>query len=163
MSSVTISFTTALPTGGGKDVVIELDDEKNNGKTTFRYGEKAYFKIFYDPALNVVVDKTDGILTDEGQGQETVEEFVSFIDSKEATLNKPCLNILSVEWLGNSLGSITQQGLYSIITEKTPELGGSNGIGLAKIEYTTQFKRYAISIPEKNVDEYQVIVAATSR
>lgn len=159
MSSLTITFSK---TGAGiENIVIEPDEEKNDGKSSFLYGEKAYFKVFADPDLELILKSTDGTLTDEGQGQEQVEEEITFLERAEQNTRKPCLSLTSYDWLGNSLASITKTGLFLIKCELTPEPAGDNGIGLARLKYNTQFKRYGIKVLEKPYDEYSVIVNIT--
>lgn len=158
MSSLTITFKTIT---SDADIIIELDDERNNGKTEFMFGEKAYFKVFADPSVNVSIRATDGTITNEGTGQDVVEENLQFIDSNEATTSKPILSISSYEWLGNSLGTITKKDVKTLQAEKTPDPLGDNGIGLLNVKYLSSFRRYAISVPQiSGKNEYSVLVVA---
>lgn len=155
MSSVLITFTTQGDSG--KNWIVELDEKLNGGKSTFAFGEKAYFKVFSEKNATPIVVSSDGTVTAEGDGVEDVEETVEFIDSQEAFLSKPCVNIKSTMWFGNSLGNITLESPFSIKAEKEPQISG-NGVAIAKITYTTTFRRFAISIPSSQFDEHPVLI-----
>ena len=154
MASLTITFKSFI---SEEDILIELDEEKNNGKTEFLYGEKAYFKV-YAPDINYQIVSSDGTITSEGIGQETVEETLEFVEGREQTTSKPIVAINSYSWLGNSLGNISKKDIKTIQAEKEPDAIGPNGIGLLRLQYSTQFIRYSITVPQKQEAEYEVLV-----
>ncbi len=158
MASLSITFTASSETG---DIVIELDDDRNNGKSEFLYGEKAYFKVFYDPSLVLYVTSSDGTITSEGNGQEIVEDDYEFISDSEQTVSKPIMSIVDYTWLGNSLGTISKTGLYTFECSDTPD--PSNNIGVARVRYASQFARYAVTVGSKPYDTYNVVVSCVGK
>ncbi len=158
MATITITFTATAETG---DVVIELDNEMNKGKTQFLYGEKAYFKVFYDPSLVLSVTASDGTITEEGYGQEQIEETFNFVDTNEVKVRKPILSLVETTWFGQSLGSLQKDGLFKLVASEQPN--PENKVAIAKVKYVTQFKRYAIRVSNKPYDEYPVLVSVVGK
>ncbi|MDD3553212.1 MAG: hypothetical protein PHC35_01640 [Deltaproteobacteria bacterium] len=156
--SITIQFGIV---GDAGKISIELDEEMNQGKTQFAYGSKAYFQVYADPGLTVHLIKTDGILTNEGVGTRTFDEQVQFIDSQTAELGKPIRSIESYQWYGQDLGNITKTGIYQIKCAQSPDITQGK-IGITKVSYKADFTRYAISVPNKGVPEYPVLIVAVA-
>ena len=154
-SSLTITFKS-VTTGKG-DITIELDDEKNNGKTEFSYTDTAYFRVYADPGMNISVYATDGSISNEGGGVSTEKEFKEFIDSRTATTNKPISAIVSNRWYGNNLGSITKTGIREVSCTEEPD-AASGRIGICEVEYTSHFSRYGLTIGQRDDKEYKVLV-----
>lgn len=151
--SVTITFSKAVAGGGDQEgnLVVELDEEKNAGKSQFLYGEKAYFKVYKYPASMVLtLTSTDGAISSEGSGTSPEEENIAFSNTNEASSSKPVKSIDSSMWFGASLGSVSADG--SKIT------ASQSGIGVLNLKYKSDFLRYAIVVPVKDYDEYPVIV-----
>lgn len=145
MPSITLTFSS----DASDNLVIELDAEKNENRTVFSYGSKAYFKVFGDPNLTLNLDKTAGVLSDEGTGQEQLTTEVAFLTSEKATFSKPVMSIISNTWFGNSLGNISKNSLYEIECETEPSAFKSDGIGICEIDYKTYFSRYSILVEEQ--------------
>lgn len=154
--SITIQFGVI---GDAGKVAIELDEDMNQGKTQFAYGSKAYFQVYADPGLTVDIIKTDGTLTSEGVGTRLFDEQVQFIDAQTAELGKPIRSIESYQWYGQNLGTITKTGIYQIKCAQAPNISLGK-IGIANVSYKADFTRYAISVPNKGVPEYPVLIVA---
>lgn len=148
--SITINFQSEV-TEEDQALVIELDSEMNDEKTSFVYGEKAYFKIYKYPSdLVVTIEQSDGTITEEGSGTVDEEEFVSFVDTESSSVSKPVKEIADSEWFGNDLGAVSATGL-------TVEASQS-GVGVLQLNYTSDFTRHAITIGEKSEELYPIIV-----
>lgn len=158
MASLTITFTASADTG---DIVIELDDDMNNGRSEFLYGEKAYFKVFYDPSLVLYVTSSDGVITAEGMGQDSVEDDYEFTDGTEQSVSKPIMSIIDYTWFGNNLGTIRKTGLYTFECADTPD--PATKVGIARVQYASQFARYAITVGTKPYDTYSVMVSCVGK
>ena len=156
MASLTITFKSITDSKSG-NVSIELDDEKNNGKTEFMYGEKAYFRVFADPGMSVSVLSTDGAISNEGAGVSTETELKEFVEKDTAETSKAIEGIVSHRWLGQDLGNITKSGIKEIKSSQKPDIANGK-IGMAEIKYTAHYKRYALSVGQKNEAEYSVLV-----
>ena len=153
--SVSITFVTKEPDGGpdGTDaaLVVELDAEKNEDKSQFLYGEKAYFRIYTYPGnMGITITESDGNVTSEGSGKSEEEEDIVFTDANEGSCSKPVSSIISSKWLGNSLGSVSAEGTKITVSSK--------GVAVLKLKYKASFRRYALSLSAKSEDSYTVIV-----
>lgn len=148
--SISITFVTEK-VAAGEALVVELDTEKNDDKTQFLYGEKAYFKIYTFPEdMVLVVTPSDGDITLEGSGESEEEEVVLFTNVSESSCSKPVSSITDSKWLGTSLGSVSAVGQKITVS--------SEGVAVLNLEYKAKFRRYALSLSEKEEDEYVVIV-----
>lgn len=148
--SISISFVTAS-VAAGEALVVELDAEKNEDKTQFLYGEKAYFRVYsYPGSMAVTITESDGTITSEGSGTSDEEEDITFANTKEGSCSKPVKSIASSKWLGNSLGSVSAEG--------TKITASSEGVAVLKLGYTASYKSYALSLSAKDEDSYTVVV-----
>ena len=150
--SIVVTFYTETAEGEEyQALAVELDDEMNDNKTQFRYGEKAYFRIFkYPSSLSITISKSDGTITSEGSGDSEEEATITFVNTDEGSVSKPVKSITSYEWLGNSLGSVSAVG--------TKIKASKSGIGVLKLTYRSDFIRHAISVSTKVEDTYPVVV-----
>jgi hypothetical protein len=157
MASITITFTA---TGeSAEDIVIELDEERNKGKTTFAYGDKAYFRV-YSP-VPYEVYSTAGIVEKVASLSSVEEEFVQFVDSNTARLSKPITGILGTKWFGKSLGTVTKTGTFEVQCSEQvdPKVGK---IGIAKVKYSSSCGVFFVSLDKKPEPEYPVLVVVAT-
>lgn len=162
MTKATVSFVTA---SDASDIIIQADTDRNtdslgNKKTSFLYGDTAYFRVYAQDPENVSVCATDGIITSHGVFTEDVlDEPMTFIDQSTATPDKPVYAINSYEWAGKSLGTLTAQTILSLSCSTAPD--ASTGlIGTALVSYRTAYKLYGITVGTKSRTEYPVTVYA---
>ena len=148
--SVTIQFVAIT---AGADLILQLDSEANDEKTSFNYGEKAHFQAFSHPTTMVLsLTPTDGVISNEGSGTSDEEdEIVTFVDPDEGNVSKPVHSITSYSWLGTSLGSVSSDGTTKIKTSQ-------KGTGVLKITYKSNFRRYGLVLSTKDEESYPVIV-----
>lgn len=145
--SITVTFVTEADPA----LVVELDDEMNNDKTQFCYGEKAYFRIYkYPSTLELTITQSDGTIASEGSGTSDEEETITFVDTDSSSASKPIESISSYSWLGNSLGAVSGIG--------TTVKSSNEGVGVLKLEYTSDFVRYSITIGLQEEEEYPIVV-----
>jgi hypothetical protein len=158
--STTITFVSSV-TGGDGSISVELDEVMNNGKTQFPYGTKAYFKVYRTPeSMNLSLYSTDGSIMSEGSGSDSItNEDLTFIKETTANTRYPVKSLGSYQWLGNNLGSLALQAVGSNIVT-LPGKVNDKGVflGIARLNYTTNFLRYSISIGQRDFEEYPVIV-----
>ncbi|MCD8552335.1 hypothetical protein [Seleniivibrio sp.] len=162
MTDATISFVTSSK---GSKILITQDadrniDEYGKTKTSFAYGETAYFRVYAEHPDKLAVFASDGTLTPMGICTEDVEdETVVFLDSSSADTDKPVTSVSSYEWMGGSLGAVTRKGTYSVQCEVEPK--PSQGLfSAALIGYRTAYALYGITLTTKDRDSYPVIVYA---
>ena len=131
---------------------VEMDDEKNQGKTCFLYGEKIYFRVFTSPKdMKIRLESSDGSISNEGTGYFEYEEDIQFPNTNEANTQYPINSIISQDWLGNSLGSILVSGDTAIRTSET-------GVAILKLKYNVVYRSYAATVRTRNYDEYPILV-----
>ena len=148
--SISINFVTA-EVAAGEALVVELDEEKNEDKTQFLYGEKAYFKVYKHPsAMQIEIVVSDGTVASEGSGTSDEEENIAFVNSTEGSASKPIKSITSSKWLGNSLGSVSAEG--------TKVTASSEGVAVLKLNYKADYTSHALSLSSKDEDSYTVVV-----
>lgn len=140
-------------------ISLALDDTKNNSVTSFLYADKAYFKVYAyhkeaesphtpnDPDTEIII--SDGTLSSEGSGYEEITEFIVVSNEKTANTTKAIDSIVSATWLGRSLGSVVSTG-------GTGLQFSSAGYAVLEIVYKTKFKRYAVTLPSREVADYRV-------
>jgi hypothetical protein len=154
-ASLTVSFVNAT---SNADVVVELDAERNAGKTQFAFGTKAYFKVFADPSLNLNIDNSDGTVTPEGLGTDLITEELTAVDAQTQNTAKVMVSVADSEWYGNSMGAVTKTAAKTVVFEKLPAPGSANGVAIGQVKYYATFRRYAVQVPDKGVPTYNVLV-----
>lgn len=155
-TSLTVTFLTEVITDDSGEPIeasiqVALDSARNNDRTSFLYGSKAYYQVFTAPStLTLTNTPSDGTITSEGAGLETIETIITFPNTNQSSVTYPVYSIESTEWLGNDLGAVHSEG-DKIVSAQA-------GVGVLKITYKAYFRRYAISVPQRDEDEYRVIV-----
>ena len=150
-SSITVEFKTQCEVEG-ESLAVALDDDLNEGRSCFLYGEKVYFRVYHSPALVITVESSDGSIFLESLGSSDKEsENISFADTNEASVSKLIKAVTSYSWFGRSLGSILKTGITSIRASNT-------GVAIAAVEYTTQYDVYSITLSDKGIETYPVLV-----
>lgn len=151
-ASITVTFVT--DTGNleaNASIQVALDSARNEGKTRFLFGSKAYYQVYFSPSTMTISQiASDGAVTEEGSGTEQQTEYVNFSNSNEGTVTYPISSIVSSEWFGTNLGALSYIG-------KTVQASQS-GVGVLKLVYNTAFNRYAISVSDTGDDTYYIIV-----
>ena len=148
--SISIVFVTK-EVAAGEALVVDLDKEKNEDKTQFVYGDRAYFRIYtYPEDMELIITESDGHVSSQGSGESEEEAFIVFKDTSEGSCSKPVSTLISSKWLGNSLGSISIEG--------TKITASSKGVAVLKLKYKADFRRYALGLSSKGEDTYTVVV-----
>lgn len=155
-TSLTVTFVTDVITDDSgtpinASIQVALDSVRNNDRTQFLYGSKAYFKVYSAPSdMSLQLIASDGTITEEGSGTEDIDDVVTFGNSDNGSVTYPVQSIVASEWLGKSLGAVHGEGNRVVSV--------NSGVGILDVTYRTPFRRYAISVPTKDVDEYAVAI-----
>ena len=161
MTKAVISFVTQEEAA---NIRIISDDERNldslgSVKTSFIFGDTAYFRVYSDDPDRVFAVTTDGTLTSLGTFSEDVsDEIISFVTDTSATPDKPVTSISSYEWLGTSLGGIQKDGLFSLSVSSVSPADGL--IGTAAVSYRTVYRLFGLKLAKKTRSTYPVTVYA---
>lgn len=151
-TTITFSSETSGVGGAGESIQVRMDETANGGKTSFLYGDKAFFQLYtYPENMTLTITPSDGSVSDEGSGVGELEEIITFANTDEASVAYPLASIVSTEWLGRSLGAITKG-------ESAQIKAAQKGVGVLRIKYKANFIRKALTLGFKDEASYPVIV-----
>lgn len=140
--------------------VNAADNPTPDGKGTTEavYGKPIYFRVYTQPiGLPYAITSSDGSvapLTGDGRGSTgEVEDKITFTDKNEATSSKVIKDgkLIFYEYFGRSLGYIGVVG--NNVLRAT-----DSGVAVAKVKYTTEFQLHSLTVPNRGIDGYEVIV-----
>ena len=138
---------------GESNIVLdaEVNEEDNNGKTSFLAGDTVYFRIYHSG--NYTVTQTMGSTSIYNRNVSSVitDEEVHFTFSATANTDKLITSLVNYSWMGNNLGAISKSN-YSEVT-----CGVADNIGIAKITYNTNYDLWQFNSPS-TPDTYSVII-----
>jgi hypothetical protein len=159
MEKVTISFVTE---NSDDNISIESDKDRNTDisgkvKTKFRYGDKAYFRIYAHQPETIEVFSTDGTISSEGLFIDSHQEIIPFISENTAQTEKHITSVTSADWLGNGLGAVSKADVYSVSSEVAPN-PSEGSVALLRLDYKTSYALFGLTLLKKESDEYPVMV-----
>ena len=157
--SVTASIVVDFSAIGGADSLrAELDNERNNGKTSFQPGDQVYFRVYKGEGISsYTVKKTaGGVSKIESDETETVKETLQFINESIASVSKPVKTppAISVDWYGTDLGTLSKAGDSAVKASG----GGDGKIGICEAEYTTEYDVWLLTPPSGMPSEYAILI-----
>lgn len=145
-ANITVSFGDSAADGANGHLSAEIDGRPtglNGGKTSFAPGDKAHFLVY--KSSNVTYDTpiaSAGTIAAGGKGI-TVEkeDDIQFADTDTANLSIPAESIVSVTWMGRSLGSLSLQG------DKTTVKVSAKGVAVARVKYACKADAWSLQSP----------------
>lgn len=169
-SSLTISFVATA--SGDQFIDLELDDDLNNEKTSFLFGETAFFRVFTN-CSTVDFYLSEGSISSVGSGSIEMTEVITFTEPPESAGGKASDNTASLSHPAKSgtfsatkLGSGTGCGTLSIDVANTKQVNASlAGPGAYLVSYTSDYSVKKIVGPNMpsgwDIEEsYPVVVLA---
>lgn len=173
-SNITITFSTL--TGDG-NIQIELDDELNNDKSSFGFGEVAHFKVYTspldmefdcycsDPAATLIAPTPTNIVQQSITDEDEVK--LSFIDTDESSISYPCNGGLTATyWFGNDWGPLSLIGETTVKASRpnsTP-LTQPSACAICRVNYNTEYHPGSVSVVETPGEpEWPVIIYVIER
>lgn len=156
--AISTSLVVSFGGGAGNSMLIaELDDTKNNNKTSFLTSETAYFSVFKYPSTIQVGTPipTAGMVTDSGFVIRNKTETLEFINTKSVALSyPPAGDIIIDKWYGNVGNDFTISGFTATISNDIP--------CICKISYRTQGASWNLHPPNginlEETPEYPISV-----
>lgn len=138
-ASLTIEFVSS--TADGHSLSLEVNENDNNGKTSFSVGDTVYFRLFQIGDFDYNIGSTNGSINlNNSSLLADKEEDVTFEPGdKTKDLQSPIDTISNVYWYGNSLGSVTKTGFNSIVLGTQ-----ADSYGVANIKYKSPYKKYSL-------------------
>lgn len=129
--------------GAGPDasLSVEVDsreDGLNDGRTTIRPGDPVYYLVYKTD--NVMVTEhitTTGAIAGAGGGLISVDEYLSFVDDDEKTLNKPIAGGFSASWIGLNGGTVAQASQTRL---RLP----AKAVGVLHVTYQAAYSAYVL-------------------
>lgn len=165
-SRVTITYVTdSALAGGGVDLSLELDAEKNQevygveSKTRFAPGETAYLKLISSSDESYTIDCSYG--TPRRQATNipySVTENLTFAKETQATLSHLPMNTVTWDWIGNDGGT-------PLFTNRLVEISEED-VAVLHCEYQTLGDRLRLVVSNSQMtscgyDEISVLVHVT--
>ena len=140
-------------------LTVELDSEKNQGKTAFRQGDNIYFKVYSDVSYSIYV--TSGSVVKEEALTESadIKEVLSFIKTKTASVQKKVLgNSISQVWYGDNIGDLFKTGVTSVEIDTVED----EPIGVCEITYRSEYDVWRLIPPDGMPDDYAIVILITA-
>lgn len=160
--AVTTSIVVQFSAGSsGDSLSAEVDsreDGLNQGKTSFAPGDTPVFLLFKS-SDSVIIDAVipsagaiSPVLVDPLLGLYDVEEWVTFADTTEASLQKTVYSGFTYLWYGNNLGTVTVSGNKLVCAVK--------GVGVLKVKYKAKYVPYSLASPSllNGKSDFQIAV-----
>lgn len=162
-NTVTTSIVVSFSSGeSGGLFFVEVDDREaadgglNGGKTSFLPGDTVFLLAY--KSSGVIIDGVQssiGSMSFVGNATMIKSEDIIFAGETEVSVRYPIVSGLTYEWVGNSLGSISQVGDNTLRVPAPPS--GAYSVGVAKCSYTTQAGIYRLAHSDPGYSEYDVV------
>ena len=156
-TSLVVNFQSSQAAADGV-LRAEIDsrpDGFNEGDTSFVAGDSPAYLIYKGSTVTITENSlTAGVRQDLGTFTRVVEETLNFINTRTATASFPIVSGFTSKWLGRDLGNVS-------VTDDITVQAENKGVGVLKIEYTTQFTAHRITnvpVPLNGETEFPVIV-----
>jgi hypothetical protein len=157
-SSATIRVQFGDPDGLGGHLSAEIDrraDGLNGGKTSFNPGDTVYILVYKSDNVTLTdLEASAGSVAQTGYEIVTKTDEVFFEKEDSASLSTPADSIVSSQWFGRSLGSITLQA------DKQTVKSDSEGVAVAQVDYLTTAVVVALTSPASlgGLTDFSVLV-----
>lgn len=139
-TSLVVEFTTGEEDGLLTAEVDGFETGLNGGDTSFVPGDSPGFLIY--KSSNVIIDSITpsvGSISNLGSAftPEPIEDFLTFTDSRTASVNKPIYSGFTSKWLGNNLGAVTRS--------EVNVTAANNGVGVLKVSYNSFYSQHRLT------------------
>lgn len=145
VATLNVSFDSTDSTTTG-NIKLEIDDRVdglNNGNTSFKPGDDAYYWLFKDDNVTVLEHLcTAGGISGVGSDSKAIDETITFTNSDSGSLGYPPSGGVTMDWLGRSyqISGTTVSSNSSLPEVTRSELKMSNSkkvAGILRCRYTT--------------------------
>jgi hypothetical protein len=163
--AVNTSFQISFGTPGGASqghLSAEIDDRPeglNAGKTSFVPGDLAHFLVY--KSANVAYDPptpSAGSVSSGGTVVVEKEDDIAFADTDTASLPIPADAIVSVTWLGNSLGALA-------LADPQTVKASAKGVAVARVKYRATANAHGLQSPASvsGLTDFSILVFILGR
>jgi hypothetical protein len=154
-ASLTVSFS-ANDTASSNGLVLEIDDREtsdgglNAGNTSFKPGDTVYTLLYKATDITLLSGMpihTAGSYVSSGSGTRVVtEEYITFTDSREGSLQYPASTGVTFSWIGNPVRTDgkTTPITIDLSNQQDIQLSGTV-VGVLKASYSANYTAYKLS------------------
>jgi len=152
-TSIVIRFAGAVQDARIAAEIDTRDDGLNRGNTDFVAGDQVGYLVTLSGAKITRQTTTAGRIIPGPNGQQEIDEILSFEDTEKATTQKPVSGAFSASWIGLDGGplSVTQPDL--IKTAKPV-------VGLARVSYRSDYLGYYLQGVPTDIDQVLIVIEA---
>ena len=155
-----VTASLVINFGDEKDAFLEaeINEDDNDGKTTFVAGDEVKFRIYHSGNYTVMQTTGSSSLDSSNISENNIIEQVSFAFSATSSTDKLITGINSYSWIGKTLGAI-QKSNYNEVSG-----GKADDIGVASINYNSQYDLWTYSSPAdiNGSTTYTVVIGITA-
>jgi hypothetical protein len=131
----------------------------NGGNTRFMPGDVAHFLVY--KSANVAYDNpipSAGSVSGGGLVVVEKEEDIAFADTDTASLRIPAQSIVSVTWLGNSLGNL-------VLADPQTLRASARGVAVARVRFRANANTHALQSPASvaGLTDFSILVFILGR
>ena len=124
-------------------ITIELDATRNGDKTTFTQGDAVYIRVFHDRDYTGLISAGSAELIAIDEIFEAEPEYLDFVREEEPETARYIDSIISFEWYGNDLGTVTKSDANKVKASGS----GENTIGTGYLRYTSKCDVWKVVTP----------------
>jgi hypothetical protein len=165
VATLNVSFDSTADTTTG-NIKLEIDDREdglNNGNTSFKPGDNAYYWLFKDSNVTLLEHiATAGGISSAGSDTKEIDENITFTNSDTGSLGYPPNGSVSMEWLGRSYeikGTVVSSNTTKPEVTRS-ELAMANGkkvAGILRCRYSSTGTLHRLSGVPKDFKESMII------
>lgn len=165
VATLNVSFESTDSTTTG-NLKLEIDNRTeglNNGNTSFKPGDDAYYWLFKDSNVTVLEHIcTAGGISNAGSDSMDIDENITFTNSDTSSLGYPPSGGVTMDWLGRSyqISGTTVSSNTSLPEVIRSELSMSNSkkvVGILRCRYTTTGTLHKLSGVPTDFKESMII------
>lgn len=125
--------------------IIELDNERNNDRTSFFPGTEAYVRVYPVPGFDYTVQVSAGQVQRLRTYSEEVENEEIVVQDGRISTDYPIQALRSYSWTGRNLGTpeLETPGDTELILSSLPF--GCPGVGVLTVSYQTEYDLYKVT------------------
>ncbi len=165
VATLNVSFDSTTETATG-NIKLEIDDRAdglNNGNTSFKPGDDAYYWLFKDSNVTLLEHiVTAGGTSSQGSDTKAIDENITFTNSDTGSLGYPPDGAVTMDWLGRSYEIRgTAVSINTTLPEVTrSELAMANGkkvAGILRCRYNSTGTLHKLSGVPSDFTESMII------
>jgi len=147
--------------GAQKDAYLaaELDDDLNNGRSSFLPGDAVWFRVYSDVSYTVKASSGTVLQSPSTYKSGSEEEVLQFPLEKVASVSKPIVTFTAPIWYGTAPPHFTgaTNGL-KILSQTEFQINDDTKPYIGKVTYTTKYHTWKLTPPTITIPDYSILV-----